>query len=374
MVLQSRIGLLNNLISSAFLQGLQEADALERQKQLYNLQLQNYIKKLQAQQQLEDETRKKQLEDLIGSPVEVPTFQEPALTQPTYGVSLTKPQSLEDRLASHISLGGSANFPVNLDNYSLGKVGTTTEYTGGLLSDLVNQNPYLRDVIAGTLYGLRLPLPQVVRGKTGVYEVNPLTGETETIESVPDVKFLKAIDLGDKVIPLLSVNGVPTVPAEYVKGLSPEARQRFKQWQKEYGLKVKRLNLDKQKFDWEKEYQKTQLGLKAQQLELQEELQGKNRSSLPITKKLDYIDKAIKMRLKKYRLDISPLFSDDENAAVDVIKKIAAVNPEDAEYIAKLYEKRKELMGQLIQQPVKKKPTKFLDPKFNAFLEGWRLK
>ena len=150
----------------------------------------------------------------------------------------------------------------------LGQPDKTGKYSGGLLSGIVNQNPYLRDVIAGSVYGINLPMPEVVKGKTGVYEINPLTGETKTIEKVNDVKFLKALDLGDRIIPLLSVNGVPTVPAEYMKGLSPEAKLKFKQWQKEYGLKVKRLGLDAAKFNWQKTYQQAQLGLDQERITL----------------------------------------------------------------------------------------------------------
>ena len=286
-VLNSRSGLIADLIGRAYLQGLEEADRLERQKQLMALQVKSYIDKLKAQQQLEEETRKRQLETLLGSPVQVSTFEEQQVEAPVFDVSLTKPQSLTERLASNVSF--TTTKPVlSPDKYSLGRIGTTTEYMGGLLSDLVNKNPYLRDVIAGTLYGVRLPLPQVVRGKTGIYEINPLTGETRTIESTPDVKFLKAIDLGDRVVPLLSINGVPTVPAEYLKGLSPEAKLKFKQWQKEYGLKVRRLNLDKQKFDWQrqfkekqfdwqKQYQTNQLDIKRQQVEAQRQ---KGKSSI----------------------------------------------------------------------------------------------
>jgi hypothetical protein len=254
-VLQDKYGMWANAFNQGLLQGLQDAYkrklmeyqnqlAEERAKQAFNIWKQQRDYLLQQ----EEQKRQQLLNHILGQQVDVPQLTEPK-SEPLsrqFDVSFTQPKTLTETLAKNVSLTGQ---PQQLfSDLKLGDVTTKREYVGGLLSDLVNKNPMLADMIKAEVYGIQIPYVR------------------------PKVAGFKVLDTGEKLIPtVIMSDGRVIIPGEFVKSLSPKDREWLKTKRKELGVKIQMLKNKEALNAFNTWYKQQMLNLNKQRVKAEQE-------------------------------------------------------------------------------------------------------
>ena len=143
--------------------------------------------------------------------------------------------------------------------------------------------PTVKDHLVARVYGLgalpqvQLPQPKFFKLDDEIVAVTP--GGARPVykkSSKPRVKSFKAIDVGDRVIPLVVMdNGEVIFPGELYKKLSPKDREMIRLRKKELGFKIRKLKDEEGWRQFLKWYKEQDIKLRQKGLSIKERQAGK---------------------------------------------------------------------------------------------------